>query len=109
MAYRIGYARKHMADNWWPYTTRKLAEPPIPFYESACITFDEQDDVSEEDLIKNMALMRLQEQLVHRYVQLGIRLCSPRAVGRIRTLKKSYITTKIFLQRAIELKEANRK
>lgn len=41
VAYRMGYIRKHIRDNWWGYLTRKDVDPPIPFYEWARITHDE--------------------------------------------------------------------
>ncbi|KAH7361111.1 major facilitator superfamily domain-containing protein [Pyrenochaeta sp. MPI-SDFR-AT-0127] len=44
IAYRIGYIRKHVRDNWWRYLTRKEVDPPIPFYEWARVTHGERDD-----------------------------------------------------------------
>lgn len=44
VSYRLNYIRTHVADNWWQYITRKPVIPPIPFYEWARITFDEQED-----------------------------------------------------------------
>lgn len=35
VAYRVGYIRRHVWENWWKYLTRKEVDAPIPFYEWA--------------------------------------------------------------------------
>lgn len=44
VAYRMGYIRKHVRENWWRYLTKKEVEPPIPFYEWARVTHGEIED-----------------------------------------------------------------
>jgi membrane protein implicated in regulation of membrane protease activity len=43
VAYRAGYIRKHVRENWWRYLTRKEVEPPIPFYEWARVAHREKE------------------------------------------------------------------
>jgi hypothetical protein len=46
VAYRVGYIRQHVWENWWRYLARKEVEPPIPFYEWAREMYREMGDAS---------------------------------------------------------------
>jgi MFS family permease len=46
VAYRLGYIRRHVWENWWKYLARKEVEPPIPFYAWARETYRDMADAS---------------------------------------------------------------
>ncbi|KAL1793925.1 hypothetical protein ACET3X_007346 [Alternaria dauci] len=46
VAYRVGYIRQHVWENWWKYLTRKEVDPPIAFYAWARETCREREDGS---------------------------------------------------------------
>ncbi|CAN9470993.1 unnamed protein product [Alternaria alternata] len=46
VAYRLGYIRRHVWENWWKYLARKEVDPPIAFYAWARETYREMEDAS---------------------------------------------------------------
>ena len=46
VAYRLGYIRRHVWENWWKYLARKEVDPPIAFYAWARETYREMEGAS---------------------------------------------------------------